>query len=167
MEYNIIELLTTAIISFLFGIGISSNREKKKWNSEKDKLINQLKVFWNRRNIKETKHIIIMDAISCGLDINKIIEVKGSFNDVFQRWWAYRNLNYSFDQEYCGSSVKTGMEKHKRKKSKKNIDLPDFFSLNDNQDISLNKYKNLKYSTWGPLEDYSLNEFERKAYHII
>ena len=45
MEYNIIELLTTAIISFLFGIGISSNREKKKRNSEKDKLINQLKVF--------------------------------------------------------------------------------------------------------------------------
>ena len=30
-----------------------------------------------------------------------------------------------------------------------------------------NYYENLKYSIWGPLEDYSLNEFERKAYYII
>ena len=140
------EIFMYVLMGFALGAFIGSKREQTEKEREHVKFVNQLKFFWKRRDFEESTHMIIMDAISCGLDINKLIEEKGNSSYVYQRWLSCQNEDYRYGDEWS-------LEEKKKVKRERNIYTPYGFRPTD---IPLKKYKHLKpYSgTYNGFFDY-------------
>ena len=130
----VIEVFGGVLFGIAVGFFIGSEREINRQEREEKKNQNQLKFFWKRRDFEESTHMIIMDAISCGLDINKLIEEKGNSTYVYQQWYSYQNENYRYEDDWA-------FVMKKKVKRERNIYTPYEFRPTN---IPIKKYKHLK-----------------------
>ena len=137
MEFTFIGLFVGFVVGGLF----ATFREENKKERENDKVRNELRFFWKRRDPKESTHMIIMDAIACGLDIHEVIKKKGNSTWIYQYWYSYRNQGYFYNENWSDSRDWVGGKKGVLKKNKKNTSVPLMFRASE---IPLEKYKHLK-----------------------
>ena len=133
----VIEVFGGVLFGIAVGAFIGSEREENRQEREKNKMRNQLKFFWKRRDFEESTHMIIMDAIACGLDINKVLEIDGNSRYIYDYWESYQNENFRYEDKW--SYIKK--KEVKQVKSERNIYTPYEFRPSD---IPLKKYKHLK-----------------------
>ena len=148
--------------AFIGGL-IATFREENKQEKEKNKTLNELRFFWKRRDPKESTHMIIMDAIACGLDINKLIKEKGNSTWIYEYWHSYRNEGYYYNEDWNDSREWVGGKKGFLKKSDKNTYVPLMFrpSL-----IPLEKYKHLKPRSGKDFGRMNLSNLQTRSFSV-
>ena len=108
-------------------------------------------------------YMIIMDAIACGLDINKLIKEKGNSTWIYEYWHSYRNEGYYYNEDWNDSREWVGGKKGFLKKSDKNTYVPLMFrpSL-----IPLEKYKHLKPRSGKDFGRMNLSNLQTRSFSV-
>ena len=159
----VIEVFGGVLFGIAVGAFIGSEREINRQEKEKDKMLNQLRFFWERRDNKECTHMIIMDAIACGLDINKLIKKKGNSTWIYEYWYSYRNEGYYYNETWNDSRDWVGGKRGVLKKNDKNTYVPLMFrpSL-----IPLEKYKHLKPDSGKDFGRMMLSDLQTRSFSV-
>jgi len=131
-----------------------------------EELNKRLKFFYKRRDNIESTHMIIMDAIAHGLDINKIIKGKRNSADVYERWYSWRNHGYYYNEDWSNPREWIGGKINpdgsiRRIKNRWNISIP--FDFHPSQ-IPLDKYKHLKPRSGKTIESEFLDYWEKRSF---